>query len=233
MHTSLTILLAQLAVRSSGTQDSGPNRSDSLVRKHSDWLNDIEASELLQGDLATEVLSACGGDINVVGGVQAGSGGSASLYLREVHHREHALLRALAIRTADTLGVHLAHIEPAVLTRYSAGQRYGIHHDAGYVNRSGTLICYLNTIPAHGGGQTVFLDRSIYPDVTLSEVCSTTWPSELKVRPIKGLAVSWQNLNSEGDMDSRSFHGSCPVIGKVKWILQFWVSVDCVQFWAA
>lgn len=57
-------------------------------------------------------------------------GSTASVYLREPAHRADPLLRRFALRAAGVIGVPITRLEPAVLTRYREGQRYGFHHDS-------------------------------------------------------------------------------------------------------
>jgi hypothetical protein len=213
-----------------------------LISRRLEWLDPSEVAELLQGSFAAEVLSAhrvgVGGAATADRVVAGASGRTASLYLRRDKHRSDPLLSALALRAATTVGVPLAHVEPAVLTRYSAGQSYGFHHDSGYVNRTHTLLCYLQTLPIDRGGETVFVDRDRHPDVQLAQACSSAsarWSDSVRVRPVAGLAVFWRNLDHAGKPDPAAVHGSCVVEGggQTKWILQFWISSTPVNFWPA
>ena len=65
-------------------------------------------------------------------------------------------LAGLVARVALTVGVQARRCEPVVITRYLPPQRYGIHHDAGYVNRSHTFLLYLTDLASGAGGQTIF-----------------------------------------------------------------------------
>ena len=111
--------------------------------------------------------------------------GSASTYLREKEDVSGAtapLLRTIGTRAArlvamaepdsrkktglsstsslqagaEDLAEHfLQHAEYPVITRYVVGESYGIHGDAAYLNRTHTVLIYLQA-PAGGGGETVF-----------------------------------------------------------------------------
>lgn len=75
-----------------------------------DWITASEAEALSTGAHAREVL-------NTAGAAATAKGLTASLYLRENHHCKDELLRRLASRAATTVGVSVAFVEPAVLTR--------------------------------------------------------------------------------------------------------------------
>lgn len=75
-----------------------------------DWITASEAEALRTGTHAGEVLATAGAAATTVGL-------TASLYLREDRHCKDTLLRRLALKAAASVGVSVAFVEPAVLTR--------------------------------------------------------------------------------------------------------------------
>ncbi len=69
--------------------------------------------------------------------------------------------------------------------------------------RVATVMAYLSQVEA--GGATVFPNLGI------------------GVRPRRGDVLVWFNLNKNGVLDKRTFHGGCPVIKGSKWIANKWI----------
>ena len=44
----------------------------------------------------------------------------------------------------------------------------------------------------------------------------------ISVRPVRGAAVFWYNLDTSGRGDGRTRHAACPVLMGAKWVLNFW-----------
>ena len=180
---------------------------------------------------------------------------TASLYLDRPTDAADPFLAGLVARVARTVGVQARRCEPVVLTRYLPPQRYGIHHDAGYVNRSHTFLLYLADVA--GGGQTIFPragagdvgntnggdddadddntgedagyadDRR--PTQGLEQLCAelgAAGTGTTVVTPVAGRAVWWPNLLPDGTPNPAAVHGSCPVSTGIKWIFQVWINAD-------
>lgn len=99
---------------------------------------------------------------------------------------------------------------------YSVGAEYQPHYDyfdpifpggAIHLRRGGqrvaTVLVYLNT--PEKGGETVFPKANIH------------------IKPKKGKAILFYNLDVQGNLDSNSLHGGAPVISGEKWIATLWL----------
>lgn len=79
----------------------------------------------------------------------------------------------------------------------------GLYHYNRGGQRVASFIVYLNTPEA--GGETVFPK------------------AKLRVKPEKGKALLFYNVDPEGKEDPMSFHGGAPVIAGEKWIITRWL----------
>lgn len=199
--------------------------------------------------------------------------GSASTYLREKEDVSGAtapLLRTIGARAAHLVAMAepdsrkktgLSHAEYPVITRYVVGESYGIHGDAAYLNRTHTVLIYLQA-PAGGGGETVFPwwkkgETDAGQTASLDQLCGVNDSDAdyandgevLRVKPAVGRAVMWPNLSITGHPDRRAFHGSCPVLlgpnaeerkkdadadgggSEAKWVVQFWFDDKATNVW--
>lgn len=184
---------------------------------------------VLSGPECAAVRSAFGERV-----LQAPSFGS-SVYLERTADAVSPLLCAIVARASSRIGIPVPRFSAPSVTRYGVGQRYGLHHDSVYVNRSATLLVYLNDVPS--GGETVFphvssgdgAARSAQEDgaaITLERACEEGGGGGLLVKPAAGDAVLWENLDGRGARDDRMRHGSCPVREGDKWVLQLWVHAE-------
>ena len=126
---------------------------------------------------------------------------------------EDFVLRWVQARMAATAGCSLVQAEHLVVLHYAPGQEYRPHTDdlnptalqrhrpqAG--QRFRTLCAYLH--PVEQGGQT-------------------EWPRlGLKVEPVMGSAVIFDNLNAHGQPDPLSLHAGAPVQAGRKWLATLW-----------
>mmetsp|Transcript_29587 Transcript_29587/g.41243 ORF Transcript_29587/g.41243 Transcript_29587/m.41243 type:complete len:94 (+) Transcript_29587:1008-1289(+) len=51
--------------------------------------------------------------------------------------------------------------------------------------------------------------------------------SKFSVEPTRLSAVLFYNQDSNGNLDSKSLHGGCPVISGTKWAANLWVWNNC------
>lgn len=127
---------------------------------------------------------------------------------------EDVALRVLQLRLARAARVELVQAEHLVVLRYGPGEQYHPHRDylppravmedcpqAG--NRSRTICVYLNQVEA--GGETVFPH------------------ADVRVVPVPGRAVVFDNLLADGRPDPESLHAGLPVTQGEKWLATLWL----------
>ncbi|OIW17284.1 hypothetical protein TanjilG_22396 [Lupinus angustifolius] len=121
--------------------------------------------------------------------------------------------------------------EDMQILHYEDGQKYEPHFD--YLldkfnqqfggHRIATVLMYLSNVKK--GGETVFPNS----DPTLSQPKDESWSECAKmgyaVKPKKGDALLFFNLLPNATIDTRSLHGSCPVIEGEKWSATKWIHV--------
>ncbi|TDG43159.1 hypothetical protein AWZ03_010424 [Drosophila navojoa] len=110
-------------------------------------------------------------------------------------------------RISDMVDLNLEGSEPFYIIRYGLGGLYKAHYD--YFdsntndNRLATILFYMNDVEQ--GGATVF------PHFGQT------------VRPKRGNALFWYNIQHNGTVDTRTLHGGCPVLVGSKWIFTQWI----------
>ncbi|GAB1595603.1 2OG-Fe(II) oxygenase [Lysobacter claricitrinus] len=123
-------------------------------------------------------------------------------------------LRLVQLRLAAAAGTELVNAEQLIVLRYEPGQEYRPHRDylppeaierdgpqAG--NRRRTICAYLNT-PAEGG--------------------ATEFPArDVRVEPVAGRAVVFDNLDADGRPQTDSLHAGLPVERGEKWLATLWL----------
>lgn len=127
---------------------------------------------------------------------------------------ENGALRLAQLRMAAAAGIDLPNAEQLTVLRYLPGQQYRPHRDylppgtlqrdrphAG--NRMRTVCVYLNAVEA--GGATEF-------PVT-----------GLRIDPIPGRAVIFDNLGADGAAAPESLHAGTPVEAGEKWLATLWI----------
>lgn len=151
------------------------------------------------------------------------------------------ILKGVEARVKAITRTAIPHQEDVQVLRYFEGQRYGHHTDwwdirhyadsrqvydstkNGYRNRFVTMFWYMNTVAE--GGETSFpyaggvrrgWDRSLRDGA-----CTVG----IQVKPQKGQAVFWYNLQPNGVGDEFSTHSACPPKGEgsIKWGGNIWV----------
>jgi prolyl 4-hydroxylase len=129
---------------------------------------------------------------------------------------ETSVIAALEQRIEALTHIPASYGEGIQVIRYGVGGEYKPHHDyfdpihpsgqmqvSQHGQRQVTLIMYLNT-PEQGG-------ETIFPKVNL------------EVKPVKGNAVLFFNLNHAGQLEPQSLHGGTPVLAGTKWIATKWI----------
>ncbi|MFZ5637635.1 MAG: 2OG-Fe(II) oxygenase [Pseudomonadota bacterium] len=127
---------------------------------------------------------------------------------------ETGALRVAQLRMAAAAGIDLPNAEQLTVLRYEPGQQYFPHRDylppgtlqmdrphAG--NRARTAIVFLNAVEA--GGATEFPVPG------------------LRVDPLPGRAVIFDNLLPDGRPDPDSLHAGTPVETGEKWLATLWI----------
>jgi prolyl 4-hydroxylase len=127
---------------------------------------------------------------------------------------ETGALRVAQLRMAAAAGIELIHAERLTVLRYAPGQEYRPHRDylpPGVIERDGpqagnrvrTICVYLNAVTA--GGATEFPVPG------------------LRVAPMPGRAVIFDNLGADGRPDPDSLHAGMPVEAGEKWLATLWI----------
>lgn len=125
------------------------------------------------------------------------------------HYQDPKVLPIIA-RGAMLAGVPLDHAEQIYVSRYGEGQLYHGHYDfAGDFltsHRLCTMLIYLNTLEDDEGGATYFRDLNV------------------AVKPTRGRAVCWTNMNPDGSPHLETLHAALPPEGEgtEKWVIQLW-----------
>jgi prolyl 4-hydroxylase len=135
---------------------------------------------------------------------------------------ESSALRVAQFRMAAAAGIDLPNAEQLTVLRYLPGQQYRPHRDylppgtlqmdrphAG--NRIRTVCVYLNAVQA--GGATEFPVPG------------------LRIDPLPGRAVIFDNLASDGNPDPDSLHAGTPVEAGVKWLATLWIRQGRYRHW--
>ncbi|XP_069997545.1 prolyl 4-hydroxylase subunit alpha-1 [Penaeus vannamei] len=143
------------------------------------------------------------------------NGGSAESFMRTsstawMLDSDLPVLSELTHRIEQIAGVNAQQNRGAEMyqvVNYGVGGHYTVHHDyidKGLINnRIATFLVYLKDVPQ--GGRTVF-----------------PWVGT-GVRPKRGSALLWYNMNRVGMPDSRLQHGACPVLLGDKWVINKWI----------
>lgn len=113
----------------------------------------------------------------------------------------------LTARIASLLGCNADLGEAIQGQRYDVGQRFKAHWDAFHddsqgAQRTWSAMIYLNTVGP--GGETYFPNAGI------------------KVEPMQGMLIAWNNLLPDGKIDHNTLHEGKPVLAGRKYILTQW-----------
>ncbi|KAK1580047.1 2OG-Fe(II) oxygenase family oxidoreductase [Colletotrichum navitas] len=157
---------------------------------------------------------------------------------------EDAVVRCVTRRAEGFMGAALApgrdEVGAPQLVRYTAGQRFNVHHDwydtfqpdartgrDRQWNRFASFLAVLEDGCA--GGETWFPRvRAATPQHHLAEEAEGArhWRRHedggLAFRPVRGNAVFWVNLHANGKGDERVVHAGLPVASGVKTAMNIW-----------
>jgi len=85
---------------------------------------------------------------------------------------------------------------------YNDESKWNLFNDNNLGQRTWTFMIYLNDVEE--GGETIF------PNL------------DIKIKPKKGMAIIWNNLDSHGNRNMHTLHGGCKVIKGQKFIITKW-----------
>ncbi len=114
----------------------------------------------------------------------------------------------------------LTNIEPLQIVRYEPGQFYRAHYD--FFEPSDPQ----NAKPLARGGQRMFTFFVYLNDIDDGSGCTRFPRLDLKVNPQEGKAIFWRNVNGEGEVDMKTFHGGEPPDKHVKYGLNIWIRTN-------
>lgn len=130
-----------------------------------------------------------------------------STYLH-INKMEHSCVASMERRAAELLDMSVQQLEPLQLVRYHPGQFFGLHHDMGILYEDGSVELPEKRPWAKRRLVTVF--------VYLNEVCEggcTHFPLlNLRVKPKRGRAVLFCNIDKHGMPDPRTVHSGEEVL---------------------
>jgi len=132
----------------------------------------------------------------------------------------HPAIDTFARRVSEWTAIARNHGEQIQILQYQIGQEYKPHHDyfdpklykdalRNGGQRQASVLCFLSDVDE--GGETTF------PYINTD------------VKPHKGAAVLWFNLNPDGSLDYKSQHGGKPVLKGIKFAAVQWMHVDVVS----
>lgn len=100
-------------------------------------------------------------------------------------------------RLAALAKIDIKYLERLNMVRYHPGQYFNEHHDGSF--RPKTVFIYLNDLEDDEGGETMFTNLGV------------------QIKPRKGCAVMWSNLDDDGKQDDRVIHRGVAPLGGVKY----------------
>ncbi|XP_051721126.1 prolyl 4-hydroxylase subunit alpha-2-like isoform X2 [Ctenopharyngodon idella] len=126
---------------------------------------------------------------------------SQSVFLEE----DNTVLSRISQNIADITGLSMESAESLHVQNYGIGGRFEPHYDAwdDENGRIATFLIYMSDVEI--GGATVF------PEVGVA------------LKPKKGSAVFWYNLQKNGRVDLDTQHAGCPVLVGNKWVANKWI----------
>lgn len=164
---------------------------------------------------------------------------SAGMFLRK---GQDEVVRRIEERIARASGTPEKNGEGIQILRYDKGQKYDPHYDYFHdkVNpapkrggqRVATVLIYL--VDTEEGGETTFPNAELPEHFEANEE-NNPFASNVKrsdcakrgipVKSVRGDAILFFSMTSDGALDSGSLHGACPVVAGQKWTAVKWIRV--------
>jgi prolyl 4-hydroxylase len=142
------------------------------------------------------------------------SGGFRTSYSGDLDPHD-PLVRSVARRIDDLLGINGACGESIQGQRYFPGQQFQPHNDWFYTDqpywkgerkrggqRSWTAMAFLNAVES--GGETHFVEVGA------------------KIEPKQGVLLVWNNALADGSPNENALHAGTPVVAGVKYVITRW-----------
>ncbi|KAK9062046.1 hypothetical protein SSX86_019230 [Deinandra increscens subsp. villosa] len=152
-------------------------------------------------------------------------------YITSLDRGQDETVRSIEKRIADFTFLPFENGDGFEVLRYEVGQKFLPHPDyfiGDYGTDSGgltvaTVVLYLSDVEE--GGETVFpLAMGNISDLPCwNGEYRRDKPGGLSVKPKMGDALLFWNVRPDGDPDSSSIHGGCPVIKGNKWVATKWI----------
>ncbi|KAL1338047.1 hypothetical protein HN51_032734 [Arachis hypogaea] len=141
------------------------------------------------------------------------------------------VVAAIEARIAAWTFLPIENGESIQILHYENGQKYEPHFDyfhdkANQImggHRIATVLMYLSNVEK--GGETIFPNAEAKESQPKDESWSKCAHKGYAVKPEKGDALLFFSLHLDATTDSRSLHGSCPVIEGEKWSATKWIHV--------
>ncbi|XP_016180059.1 probable prolyl 4-hydroxylase 7 isoform X2 [Arachis ipaensis] len=141
------------------------------------------------------------------------------------------VVAAIEARIAAWTFLPIENGESIQILHYENGQKYEPHFDyfhdkANQImggHRIATVLMYLSNVEK--GGETIFPNAEAKESQPKDESWSECAHKGYAVKPEKGDALLFFSLHLDATTDSRSLHGSCPVIEGEKWSATKWIHV--------
>lgn len=190
--------------------------------------------KLAQQELAPSTVVGDGGT-----SVSSNIRTSAGMFLRKGQDR---VVRRIEERIARASGTPEKNGEGIQILRYDKGQKYDPHYDYFHdkVNpapkrggqRVATALIYL--VDTEEGGETTFPNAKL-PEHFEAVEENNPFASNVKrtdcakrgipVKSVRGDAILFFSMTSDGALDNGSLHGACPVVAGQKWTAVKWIRV--------
>jgi prolyl 4-hydroxylase len=142
-----------------------------------------------------------------------------------------SIIKTIENRVAQVSMLPVENQEAMQILKYENGQKYEPHNDYFHDTENAkpeaggqrviTVLMYLSTVEE--GGETVF-------PLASEKVKGSEWSDcakkGLAVKTYKGDALLFYSLKSDGSLDPKSLHGSCPTTKGTKWSATKWIRVS-------
>jgi len=143
--------------------------------------------------------------------------GNTDPYIRTSKHYSFRTQTPTQVKICDFLGIHPNYAEPMQGQRYKVGEEFKVHSDYFEASRPKEYDHYAR----QQGGQRTWTFMVYLSDVESGG--ETEFPYlNIKIKPVKGKALVWNNLNFDGTNNTFTRHASLPVIQGEKFVITEW-----------